>query len=50
MLMQALDFKDPEVQHRHLSHLFGLYPGHTIAMDNYPDVCEAVANSLYKRG
>ncbi|XP_037437232.1 alpha-L-fucosidase 2-like [Triticum dicoccoides] len=50
MLMQALDFKDPEVQHRHLSHLFGLYPGHTIAMDNDPDVCEAVANSLYKRG
>ncbi|CAD6226243.1 unnamed protein product [Miscanthus lutarioriparius] len=46
----ALDFQDPEVHHRHLSHLFGLYPGHTITMDNNPDVCGAVSNSLYKRG
>ncbi|XP_062200506.1 alpha-L-fucosidase 2-like [Phragmites australis] len=46
----ALDFQDPEVRHRHLSHLFGLYPGHTITMEKSPDVCEAVANSLYKRG
>lgn len=48
--MQALDFQDPEVHHRHLSHLFGLYPGHTITMENNPDVCAAVSNSLYKRG
>ncbi|KAL6623031.1 hypothetical protein ACP70R_032910 [Stipagrostis hirtigluma subsp. patula] len=46
----ALDFQDPEIHHRHLSHLFGLYPGHTISMRENPDVCEAVANSLYKRG
>ncbi|CAN6299689.1 unnamed protein product [Urochloa humidicola] len=46
----ALDFQDPEVQHRHLSHLFGLYPGHTITLEKNTDICEAVANSLYKRG
>lgn len=50
MCMQALDFQDPEVHHRHLSHLFGLYPGHTITLEKYSDVCEAVANTLYKRG
>ncbi|KAG2582856.1 hypothetical protein PVAP13_6KG161900 [Panicum virgatum] len=46
----ALDFQDPEVHHRHLSHLFGLYPGHTITLEKNADVCEAAANSLYKRG
>ncbi|KQK16351.1 hypothetical protein BRADI_1g28366v3 [Brachypodium distachyon] len=46
----AQDFEDPEVHHRHLSHLFGLYPGHTITMQKNPGICEAVANSLYKRG
>ncbi|KAG2577889.1 hypothetical protein PVAP13_6NG267500 [Panicum virgatum] len=46
----ALDFQDPEIHHRHLSHLFGLYPGHTITLEKNADVCEAAANSLYKRG
>ncbi|KAF8780867.1 hypothetical protein HU200_000820 [Digitaria exilis] len=46
----ALDFQDPEVHHRHLSHLFGLFPGHTITLEKNSDVCEAVANTLYKRG
>jgi hypothetical protein len=50
MFMQALDFQDPEVHHRHLSHLFGIYPGHTITLEKNADVCEAAANSLYKRG
>ncbi|XP_006661702.1 alpha-L-fucosidase 2-like isoform X1 [Oryza brachyantha] len=46
----AQDFDDPEVHHRHLSHLFGLYPGHTITMQKNPEICNAVANSLRKRG
>ncbi|XP_048545729.1 alpha-L-fucosidase 2-like [Triticum urartu] len=46
----AQDFKDPEVTHRHLSHLFGLYPGHTITMQRNPEICEAISNSLHKRG
>ncbi|TVU30685.1 hypothetical protein EJB05_22319 [Eragrostis curvula] len=46
----AQDFKDPEVHHRHVSHLFGLYPGHTMSLEQTPDLCKAVANTLYKRG
>lgn len=48
--MQAQDFQDPEVHHRHVSHLFGLYPGHTMSLEQTPDLCKAVAKSLYKRG
>ncbi|ONM00983.1 Alpha-L-fucosidase 2 [Zea mays] len=46
----AQDFQDPEIHHRHVSHLFGLYPGHTMSLEETPDLCRAVANSLYKRG
>lgn len=48
--MQAKDFVDPEVYHRHLSHLIGLYPGHTISMDKTPELAKAVGKSLVKRG
>ncbi|KAI4295717.1 hypothetical protein L6164_035733 [Bauhinia variegata] len=44
------DFKDPEVHHRHLSHLFGLFPGHTLTYWKTPGLCEAAEKSLYKRG
>lgn len=44
------DFQDPEVQHRHMSHLFGLYPGHTITKEATPELCKAATNSLLKRG
>lgn len=44
------DFKDPEVHHRHLSHLFGLFPGHTITFEQTPALFEAAEKSLYKRG
>ncbi|KAF6137678.1 hypothetical protein GIB67_023612 [Kingdonia uniflora] len=47
---QAEDFQDPEVTHRHLSHLFGLFPGHTIVVEKTPDLCKAAANTLHKRG
>ncbi|XP_027106038.2 alpha-L-fucosidase 2 [Coffea arabica] len=46
----AKDFKDPEVHHRHLSHLFGLFPGHTITLQKTPDLCKAAEKSLQKRG
>ncbi|KAL5790507.1 hypothetical protein ACOSQ2_005395 [Xanthoceras sorbifolium] len=46
----ALNFEDPEVHHRHISQLFGLYPGHTITVDKTPDLCQAADNTLYKRG
>ncbi|KAJ4837467.1 hypothetical protein Tsubulata_013177 [Turnera subulata] len=44
------EFKDPEVHHRHLSPLFGLFPGHTISIERNPDLCKAAENTLYKRG
>ncbi|GAB4852847.1 Alpha-L-fucosidase 2 [Ancistrocladus abbreviatus] len=46
----AQDFKDPDIHHRHLSHLFGLFPGHTITPEKTPDLCKAADYSLYKRG
>ncbi|CAL1397274.1 unnamed protein product [Linum trigynum] len=46
----ALDFQDPEPQHRHLSHLFGLFPGHSITLEDAPDLCIAAENTLKKRG
>ncbi|XP_052878983.1 alpha-L-fucosidase 2-like [Gossypium arboreum] len=46
----AQDFQDPDVHHRHLSHLFGLFPGHTITIESMPDLCKAAENTLHKRG
>ncbi|XVE93455.1 hypothetical protein REPUB_Repub01dG0194200 [Reevesia pubescens] len=46
----ALDFQDPDVHHRHLSHLFGLFPGHTITVEKTPDLCKAADYTLLKRG
>ncbi|CAA3008233.1 alpha-L-fucosidase 2-like isoform X1 [Olea europaea subsp. europaea] len=46
----AQDFQDPDVHHRHLSHLFGLFPGHTITLEKTPDLCKAANYTLYKRG
>ncbi|XP_047316634.1 alpha-L-fucosidase 2-like [Impatiens glandulifera] len=46
----ALDFQDPEVHHRHVSHLFGLFPGHTITPEKNPDLCKAADYTLFKRG
>ncbi|KAJ0076593.1 hypothetical protein Patl1_35283 [Pistacia atlantica] len=45
----AQDFKDPEVHHRHLSHLFGLFPGHTMTIEGNPDLCKAAEKTLHKR-
>lgn len=28
-----LDFEETDIHHRHVSHLYGLYPGHSISMD-----------------
>ncbi|KAJ8768912.1 hypothetical protein K2173_023907 [Erythroxylum novogranatense] len=46
----AEDFQDSEPQHRHISHLFGIYPGHTVTVRKNPDICKAADNTLYKRG
>ncbi|MBA0716969.1 hypothetical protein Golax_004819, partial [Gossypium laxum] len=46
----AQDFQDPDVHHRHLSHLFGLFPGHTMTIESMPDLCKAAETTLHKRG
>eukprot|EP00268_Persea_americana_P050346 TRINITY_DN5468_c0_g1_i5.p1 TRINITY_DN5468_c0_g1~~TRINITY_DN5468_c0_g1_i5.p1 ORF type:complete len:846 (-),score=155.03 TRINITY_DN5468_c0_g1_i5:324-2861(-) len=46
----AQDFEDPDAHHRHLSHLFGLFPGHTITLEKTPDLSKAADYTLYKRG
>ncbi|ARS38923.1 alpha-L-fucosidase [Sphingobacteriaceae bacterium GW460-11-11-14-LB5] len=46
----ADEFKELEVQHRHLSHLYALYPGNQITKDKTPELAEAVKKSLEVRG
>lgn len=43
------DFKEFEKGHRHLSHLFGLYPGNEINEDNNKEIFEACRKSLERR-
>ncbi|MGB2847956.1 MAG: glycoside hydrolase family 95 protein [Saprospiraceae bacterium] len=42
------DWDDAEVTHRHLSHLFGVYPGYSITPDN-KELFEAARQSLIRR-
>lgn len=40
------DFDDVEVHHRHISHLYGLYPGDEITPRRTPELARAVKRSL----
>ena len=44
------DYDDPKDQHRHLSHLFGLYPGSQITLSSSPELAAAAKQSLIFRG
>ncbi|KAL3688402.1 hypothetical protein R1sor_014711 [Riccia sorocarpa] len=44
------DFDDPEETHRHMSHLFGLFPGHSISPVKTPQLVDAATKSILKRG
>jgi alpha-L-fucosidase 2 len=46
----AVDLMEDEIQHRHVSHLFGIYPGKQITPEKYPDLVKAVRQSLEIRG
>ncbi|KAI4318421.1 hypothetical protein MLD38_032125 [Melastoma candidum] len=46
----AIDFVDPDIHHRHLSHLFGLFPGRTLSLETTPDLAKAAENTIIKRG
>ena len=44
------DIDDPKDQHRHVNHLFGLHPGHTISPVTTPELAEASKVVLVHRG
>ncbi len=44
------DWDDPKDQHRHVSHLFGLHPGHQITQQGTPELFNAAKRSLELRG
>jgi len=44
------DLDDPKNDHRHISHLYGLYPGNQISPYTHPELFEAARNSLIFRG
>lgn len=44
------DWKDVEPEHRHVSHLFGLHPGHEISPLKTPELAKAAAKTLERRG
>ncbi len=45
-----LDWDDPEDKHRHVSHLYGLYPGNQISPYRTPELFDAARTSLIYRG
>ncbi len=44
------DGDDPKDQHRHISHLYGLYPSAQISPYSQPELFTAAANTLNQRG
>ncbi|MCC6461688.1 MAG: glycoside hydrolase family 95 protein [Saprospiraceae bacterium] len=44
------DWDDPADKHRHVSHLYGLYPSNQISPYRTPELFEAARNSLLYRG
>jgi alpha-L-fucosidase 2 len=48
--LEDWDMKAPEIHHRHVSHLFALFPGHDIDVRRTPELAAAVKKSLEIRG
>jgi alpha-L-fucosidase 2 len=44
------DVDDPKNDHRHISHLFALHPGHQINVNHSPELLRAVRTTLNARG
>lgn len=50
-LMEWLqDYEEAEVEHRHISHLYGLHPGNQITLTKTPELAEACRITLDRRG
>ena len=48
--LEDWDLQAPERDHRHVSHLYGLYPGRDIDIRRTPDLAKAARRSLELRG
>ena len=46
----STDIDDPKDEHRHLNHLFGLHPGHTVSPVTTPELATAAKVVLLHRG
>ncbi len=46
----AYDWQNNEIHHRHISHLYNLFPGNMISKTNTPSLAGAVENTLNERG
>ena len=44
------DYREVEPQHRHVSHLFGLYPGTMLTRSKTPELMDACRETLHRRG
>ena len=44
------DYKEQDVHHRHVSHLYGLHPGNLISPDATPELANACRETLNRRG
>lgn len=44
------DYKEQDVHHRHVSHLYGLHPGNLISPDATPELANACCATLNRRG
>jgi alpha-L-fucosidase 2 len=44
------DVDNPKSEHRHVSHLYGLYPSNQISSYSHPELFQAAKNSLIYRG
>ena len=48
--LEDWDAEAPDIQHRHVSHLYGLFPSDQIAIDQTPALAAAARTSLQTRG
>jgi len=44
------DWDDPKDKHRHISHLFSLFPGNQISLENTPELAQAAKQTMIHRG
>jgi alpha-L-fucosidase 2 len=48
--LEDWDLQASDIHHRHVSHLYGLFPGHDITLRSTPELAAAVKKSLELRG